>query len=214
MVGFTITKFTSLRESRQKWFKIHVASWFPESPANAHALSVMPWMHWCILYHSGLGEVWDFWESSIITWVYNEDKCKHHDDKKNVSVFDSVVDKNHCGEWDRKTEDNFVHGVAVFKVICPYIDAPSSSCIENCDYCGNYSDCTSKAYSFYNHFFLIDDDKTTGDVDVEHEPNVDIVGNGFFLSVAMIGPSLFFVRSSNQLASFSRRNCPRNIITK
>ena len=141
---------------------------------------------------SGLGEVWDFWEFSILTCFYNEDKCKQQDDKNKVSVFNSFGGKNHYDECNRKKEENFEQGVAVFKMICPYIEDQSSPCFEDCAYCGNDSNSTSKAYAFYNYFFLTDDGKTTGDFDIEHEPNADVVGNCFVLIVAMIPSSLSF----------------------
>ena len=63
-------------------------------------------------------------------------------------------------------------------MICPCGEAKASACIEDCGYGGDNADRTCQTDTFHDHFLLGDQCQTAGDVDVEHQPDADVVGNG------------------------------------
>ena len=82
------------------------------------------------------------------------------------------------GEDDGEYEDQLVNRISVFHRIRPRGEAKTAACIKDGGNGGDHTHHAGKTDTFHDHLLLGDQCKAAGDIDVKHQPDTDIVGNG------------------------------------
>ena len=78
-------------------------------------------------------------------------------------------------ESNGEDEDQLVNGIPVFHLVSPCGEAQTAARIEDGGYGGDDSGSACQADALHDHLLLGDQSQAAGDVDVEHQPDADIV---------------------------------------
>ena len=114
-------------------------------------------------------------EAAAVACVYH--KQQHQNQNQQQSALPHV--RNAFGQNyqasgnDGQDDHNLIHSISVLHGICPCGEAQAAACVKYGGNGGQYPGHACQADTFDNHFFLGDQCQTTGDVDVEHQPDAD-----------------------------------------
>ncbi len=118
-------------------------------------------------------------EAAAVSGIYHEYQCQHKNNQQHIAftVLNAACEHNCAGKYNREHENQLVNRISVLQVIRPSGEAETTARIEDRRYCGDHANHACKADTFHNHLLLRDQRKTTGDIDVEHQPDAHIVAD-------------------------------------
>ena len=118
-------------------------------------------------------------EPAAVACVYNENQAEHQDNQQGIAlaVFDAACQHDDSGKDDGQDEDQLIYGIPVLHFVRPCGEAEASARVEDGGYGGDYAGSACQADTFHDHLLLGDQGQAAGDVDVEHKPDADIVGD-------------------------------------
>ena len=122
-------------------------------------------------------------EASAVACVYNHDQGDDQNDQQCISFagLDTLCHHYDRRKCDGQDEDQLVNGITILHGISPCREAETTACIEDSREGGNDTCRCSKSDTLNDHLLLRDQCKTAGDIDVEHQPDTDVVANGLRL---------------------------------
>ena len=115
--------------------------------------------------------------SSAVACVYDHDQAQGQRDQQTVAVaiLDTAGHHHQCGEGDGQDEDDLVDRIAVLLVIRPGGESETTARIEDRGDRGNDTGGCHEADALDDRLLLRDQRQTAGDIDIEHQPDTDVV---------------------------------------
>ncbi len=122
----------------------------------------------------------DIGEAAAVACVHYKDQSQHQYDQQSASfaVLNASRQHDDSCEDDGENEDKLINGISVLHGVRPCGKAETAACVEDGGYGRDDAYHSCETDTFHDHLFLRDQGKTAGDVDVEHKPDTDVVGNG------------------------------------
>ncbi len=119
-------------------------------------------------------------EAAAVSGVHHKDQRQHENDQEHVAlaVLDTACKHYRACKYNREHEDQLIDRISVLHQIRPRGEAETAARIEDCRHCGDHADHACQTDAFHNHLLLGNQRKTACDVDVEHQPDADIVADG------------------------------------
>lgn len=118
-------------------------------------------------------------ETAAVSGIYHEDQRQNQNNQEHIalSVLDTAGKHNRSGKHNGEHKDQLINRISVFHQIRPRGEAETSARIEDRGYRGNHTDHACQTNTFHDHLLLRDQRKTAGDIDIEHQPDTDIIAD-------------------------------------